>query len=158
MCACLDVCVCVCVTDTYICIWWIRLFHNFSLVSQCLFFISFFSRTSALLRVGCWSFSLLLYGVQYVLWVLVKFLYEFGCPCIWSIDIQNCEFIFDELSFDKHEVTLLTLKNKKKVLCEPPLFTVGPLDYWGFFCNSFEGILKGKKIDVNNFTVPCTHS
>ena len=156
MCACLDVCVCVCVTDTYICIWWIRLFHNFSLVSQCLFFISFFSRTSALLRVGCWSFSLLLYGVQYVLWVLVKFLYEFGCPCIWSIDIQNCEFIFDELSFDKHEVTLLTLKKKSTLWTSS--FHSRPSWLLRLFCNSFEGILKGKKIDVNNFTVPCTHS
>ena len=37
----------------------------------------------------------------------VFFLNECGCPCIWSIDIQNWEFLLEDFTFDEYEVSLL---------------------------------------------------
>jgi hypothetical protein len=36
-----------------------------------------------------------------------SFFNECGCPCIWSIDIQNREFILEDFNFDEYEVSLL---------------------------------------------------
>jgi hypothetical protein len=36
-----------------------------------------------------------------------SFFNECGCPCIWSIYIQNLEFILEDFTFDEYEVHLL---------------------------------------------------
>ena len=36
-----------------------------------------------------------------------SFFNECSCPCIWSIDIQNWEFLLEDFTFDEYEVPLL---------------------------------------------------
>ena len=38
-------------------------------------------------------------------WIL-SFFNKCGCLCIWSIDIQNWEFLLEDLTFDVYEVPL----------------------------------------------------
>jgi hypothetical protein len=73
---------------------------------MCLFLVSV-SRNCPMMRVWSWSLPLLLCEVQCVLWALLKCNDEYGCPYIWSIDIQNWEFILEDFIFDKYEVPLL---------------------------------------------------
>jgi len=60
-----------------------------------------------LMRMWCWKFLLLLCEVQCVLWALVRFFHECRCPCIWSLDIQDWEFILVDFFFDEYEVSFL---------------------------------------------------
>jgi hypothetical protein len=36
-----------------------------------------------------------------------SFFTECACPCIWSIDIQNLEFLLEDFNIDEYEVSLL---------------------------------------------------
>ena len=72
-------------------------------VSFCLVSVSMFC---PFMRVRCWNLPLLLCDVKYVLWALVKFFYECEYPCIWSIYVQNWEFLVD-FSLDEYEMPYL---------------------------------------------------
>jgi hypothetical protein len=42
------------------------------------------------------------------LWPLVRYFYKYKCPCIWSIDVQNWEFILVGFSFFEYVVSFPT--------------------------------------------------
>jgi hypothetical protein len=54
------------------------------------------------------SLTIIVWGTC-MLWALVKFFYECGYICIWSIDIQNWEFFLVDFSFNEYEVSFLIL-------------------------------------------------
>ena len=78
---------------------------------------------------------------DYFLWnpitKILKFLNECGSPWIWSIDVQNWEFILVDFSFDEYEVSLsflITFCWKSIVFSirmATPAFFLGPFS-WKF--------------------------
>jgi len=106
------------------------------------------SMTCPLVRVGCWSLSLLCCKVQHIFWAFVKFPLRMWVPLHWNKDVQDWEIFFwcsfTLMNMKCSSPSLLTTSGWTSILLDIrmaiPAYFLGPFAWWNFVSPLLSGV------------------